>query len=343
MEETDMSENVKLEKPKVPVFARNSTWLFIFLALGIGWAIAASKISTIQPYSSLVYVGLILGLFLKVAFDKLTKYMTKVLVFGLFGWAFGLLVVPYIMGFFGGTPVVHEQIPVGPQFTTFTLFGDKLTNTFFAVLISSVIFAIVIIVLGLGLRKKGSTLAILAEMLVNSIKGLTNMILGHDGEKYEVIVGTLFCFIVISNLLGVISSLTIPFFGHVNMKMIVAPTTDLSVTLALALTGVSYFHFQWVKVKGIGNYLKHYMKPTPIMLPINILEEVSKPISLAVRLFGNLTGEHIVLEVITSLVAFAVPCIILILGLFTGFVQALVFTMLFMVYLQPAVSAKGGH
>ncbi|MBP7732256.1 MAG: F0F1 ATP synthase subunit A [Caldisericia bacterium] len=338
-----MSENVKQEKPKVPVFARNSTWLLILLVLGIAYGVASSYVPAMKDYSNLVYVGLIFILFLKVAFDKLTKYMTKVLVFGLFGWAFGLLVVPYIVGLIGGVPVHAEHIAVGPQYTTFTLMGAKLTNTFFAVIISSVIFAAIIIILGLGLRKKGSTLALLAEMLVGSVKGLTSMILGHDGEKYEVIVGTLFGFVVISNLLGIVSSLTAPFYAHVNAKMLIAPTTDLSVTLALALTAVSYFHFQWIKVKGIGNYFKHYLRPTPIMLPINILEEISKPISLAVRLFGNLTGEHIVLEVITSLVAFAVPCIILLLGMFTGFVQALVFTMLFMVYLQPAVSAKGGH
>ncbi len=338
-----MSEEAKVAKSKVPLFQQNFTWLVILLVLGIGYGIAASQVSALAPFSNLVYVGLILALFLKVAFDKLTKYMTKVLVFGLFGWSFALLAVPYITGLFGGTAVVHERIPVGPQFTTFVLWGHKLTNTFFAVIIAGLIFAAIIIILGIGLKKKGSTLAALAEMLVGSVKGLTNMILGHDGEKYEVIVGTLFGFIVISNLLGIISSLTVPFYGHINIKMIIAPTTDLSVTLALALTAVSYFHFQWIKVKGFGNYLKHYIKPTPIMLPINILEEVSKPISLAVRLFGNLTGEHIVLEVITSLVAFAVPCIILVLGLFTGFVQALVFTMLFMVYLQPAVSAKGGH
>ena len=338
-----MSENVKVTKPNVPVFARNSTWLLILLVLGIGYAVASNYVPQLKEFSNLVYVGLIFGLFLKVAFDKLTKYMTKVLVFGLFGWAFGLMVVPYIVGLIGGVPVHAEHIAVGPQFTTFAIMGHKLTNTFFAVIISGLIFAAIIIILGIGLRKKGSTLAVVAELAVNSVKGLTTMILGHDGEKYEVIVGTLFGFIVISNLLGIVSSLMSPFYGHINAKMIIAPTTDLSVTLALALTGVSYFHFQWIKVKGVGNYLKHYLKPTPIMLPINILEEVSKPISLAVRLFGNLTGEHIVLEVITSLVAFAVPCIILVLGLFTGFVQALVFTMLFMVYLQPAVSAKGGH
>lgn len=338
-----MSENVKQEKPKVPFLARNSTWLLILLVLGIAYGVASGYVPGMKDYSNLVYVGLIFILFLKVAFDKLTKYMTKVLVFGLFGWAFGLLAVPYITAMLGGTPVLHEKIPVGPQYTTFAPFGHQLTNTFFAVIIASAIFAAIIIILGIGLKKKGSTLALLAEMTVGSIKGLTTMILGHDGEKYEVIVGTLFGFIVISNLLGIVSSLIVPFYGHINAKMIIAPTTDLSVTLALALTAVSYFHFQWIKVKGIGNYLKHYMRPTPIMLPINILEEVSKPISLAVRLFGNLTGEHIVLEVITSLVAFAVPCIILVLGMFTGFVQALVFTMLFMVYLQPAVSAKGGH
>lgn len=260
-------------------------------------------------------------------------------------WVAMLFVALYVAVFLIPFPSVsHHGIQIGPQDTTFELFGAPLKNTFFALFISTAIFSAIIIYLGTGIKKPGSTRAVLAEMIVTSIKSLTNSILGHEGTRYEVAVGTFFGYILISNLLGIISSLFVPFYSlNQNFKMVIAPTTDLMVTAGFALSATFYFHTQYVRVKGLGKYLKHYVSPYAFMLPINILEEVSRPLSLAVRLFGNLTGEHIVLEVIASLVAFVVPCIIMMLGLFTGSVQALVFTMLFMVYLQPAISAKGGH
>lgn len=237
-----------------------------------------------------------------------------------------------------------HKIEVGPQQTTFSLFGSPLSNTFFALLLATVIFSTIIIVIGSGVKKPGSKRAILAEMVVVTTQNFAESILGHEGKGYEVAVCAFFGYILISNLLGIVSSLFIPFYGiSQNFKMVIAPTTDLMVTTGFALTAISYYHGQYMKVKGIGPYLKHYVKPYVFMLPINILEEISRPLSLAVRLFGNLTGEHIVLEVISSLVAFVVPIVILGLGLFTGAVQALVFTMLFLVYLQPAVTSKGGH
>ncbi len=246
--------------------------------------------------------------------------------------------------FFQFPKAEHHTIAVGPQPTTVELFGSPLNNTFFALILSSIVFAFIIICLGTGVKRPGSTRALLAEMVVGSMRSLSQSILGHEGEKYEAVVGVFFGYILISNLLGIFSYLFVPFYGmSTNFKVVIAPTTDLMVTAGFALCAVLYFHTQWVRVKGLSNYLVHYIRPYAFMLPINILEEVSRPLSLAVRLFGNLTGEHIVLEVISSLVAFAVPVVIMGLGLFTGFVQALVFTMLFLVYLQPAISSKGGH
>lgn len=260
-------------------------------------------------------------------------------------WVFVAFLVSYAFVLIFPFPqTAHHAIEVGPQPTTVELFGSPLNNTFFALIISTIFFSFIIIYLGTGVKKQGSTRALLAEMLVVSIRSLTNSILGKEGERYEVVIGTFFGYILISNFMGLLSSLFVPFFGiSSNFKIVISPTTDLMVTAGFALCAIIYFHTQWIRVKGLGNYLSHYIKPYAFMLPINILEEVSRPLSLAVRLFGNITGEHIVLEVITSLVAFAVPIVIMGLGLFTGFVQALVFSMLFLVYLQPAISSKGGH
>ncbi len=248
-------------------------------------------------------------------------------------------------------PGLH--IAVGPQTTPVPFLNDSiggglnLSNTFFAVGIASLIFAFLIVFVGTGVKKKGSTRAVIAEMVVTSMSTFTKNILGKKGEKYEVITTTIIGYIIVANMLGLISGITAPFIASNKMfSILIAPTTDLSVTLSLALCAVAYVHFQSVRGLGFGHYFKEtFMHPYSFMLPINIIEQISRPLSLAVRLFGNLTGEHIVLEVITGLVAFGVPVVILGLGLFTGFIQALVFTMLFLVYLNLGLphESEGGH
>jgi F-type H+-transporting ATPase subunit a len=276
-------------------------------------------------------------------------------------WAVMLFVSLYVLVFFvpkfismatGEAPPAHElHVAVGPQTTDIAFLnnlggGLNLSNTFFAVGISSLLFALLIIFLGLGLKKKGSTRAVIAETIVVAMQSFTKNIIGKKGEKYVVMTTAIIGYILISNFLGLLSGITAPFIPMSKMfSILIAPTTDLSVTIGLAMAAVIYVHAQSIKGRGFGHYFKEtFMHPYSFMLPINIIEQISRPLSLAVRLFGNLTGEHIVLEVITGLVAFGVPIVILGLGLFTGFVQALVFTMLFLVYLNLGLpSEKGEH
>jgi len=160
--------------------------------------------------------------------------------------------------------------------------------------------------------------------------------MGDKGEKYIPFIGTLFGYLLISNLLGLLSPLGIPW--------IVSPNIDLSVTLGTAIAGILYVQFIAVYSKGFIDYIKHFFKPYPLMFPINLLEEIVKPFSLSVRLFGNLFGEHVVYEVTFSLIKFGVPVVVMILGIFTGTIQAYVFSMLIMVYLSEILGLKkGGH
>jgi F-type H+-transporting ATPase subunit a len=246
------------------------------------------------------------------------------------------------------------HVAVGPQTTPIPFLnnlggGLNLPNTFFSAGISSIVFAVIIIILGTGLKKRGSTRTILAEILVTTMQSFTKNILGKNGERYVVATTAIFGYILVSNFLGLLSGLATPFIGSSisNSKIfsiITAPTTDLSVTFGLAIAAVIYVHTQSIKWLGFKHYFKEtFMHPYPFMLPINIIEQISRPLSLAVRLFGNLTGEHIVLEVITGLVSFGVPIVILGLGIFTGFVQALVFTMLFLVYLSLGIPREKGE
>lgn len=210
-----------------------------------------------------------------------------------------------------------------------------LTNTFFAACISSLIFIIIIVILGMASKKgKPKSLAYLSEIIFELLNNFVKGILKEKGKNFAPFIGTLFGYLMISNLLGLFSPLGIPF--------LVAPTTDLSVTAAVAIIGIVYVHSASMYLRGGLNYVKHFFKPTFFMFPINIIEEIVKPISLAIRLFGNLFGEHIVYEITFALISFGIPIIIMALGIFTGLIQAYVFSMLVMVYLSELLELNEG-
>jgi len=115
-----------------------------------------------------------------------------------------------------------------------------------------------------------------------------------------------------------------------------APTNDINVTVALALlTSFSYF-YAGISKKGIG-YFARYVQPTPILLPINILEDFTKPLSLSFRLFGNVLADELVVSVFALLVPILIPLPVMILGLFASSVQALIFSTLSAAYIGEAL------
>ncbi len=121
-----------------------------------------------------------------------------------------------------------------------------------------------------------------------------------------------------------------------------SPTNDINTTLGLALlTSVTYF-YAGIRKKGFG-YFKKYVEPTPILLPINILEDLTKPLSLSFRLFGNILAEELVVAVIVLLVPLVIPVPLMILFLFTGAIQALIFATLSANYIGEALEGHGDH
>ena len=115
-----------------------------------------------------------------------------------------------------------------------------------------------------------------------------------------------------------------------------APTNDINVTVALALlTSFAYFYAGLSK-KGLG-YFKRYVEPIPLLLPINILEDFTKPLSLSFRLFGNVLADELTITVLTSLVPLVIPLPIMLLGIFAGSVQALIFSTLAAAYIAEAL------
>ena len=146
-------------------------------------------------------------------------------------------------------------------------------------------------------------------------------------------IGTLFFFIFGCNWAGAI----IPWkLIELPEGELAAPTNDINTTVALALlTSLAYFSAGLSK-KGFG-YFKRYIQPIPLLLPINILEDFTKPLSLSFRLFGNVLADELTVTVLTSLVPLVIPLPIMLLGIFAGSVQALIFSTLAAAYIAEAL------
>lgn len=164
---------------------------------------------------------------------------------------------------------------------------------------------------------------------------------GQIGEKeyrpWVPFVGTLFLFIFVSNWSGALFPWRLI---HLPSGELAAPTNDINTTVALALlTSLAYF-YAGISKKGLG-YFARYVQPTPILLPINILEDFTKPLSLSFRLFGNILADELVVGVLVLLVPLFVPLPVMVLGLFLSAIQALIFATLAAVYIHEALEGHG--
>jgi F-type H+-transporting ATPase subunit a len=161
------------------------------------------------------------------------------------------------------------------------------------------------------------------EMIVISIKNQIKEIGLNKPEKYIGFVGTLFLFITLSNI-------CIIFPGYE------APTGSLSTTAALAICVFLAVPFFGISESGIMGYLKSYLQPTFIMLPFNIISEISRTLALAIRLFGNIMSGGMIISILLSIAPLIFPVLMTILGLITGIVQAYIFSILAIVYIAAA-------
>jgi len=172
------------------------------------------------------------------------------------------------------------------------------------------------------------------EAAVDFVTDIAKDQLGESFYKEWIpFIGTLFFFIFGSNWAGAVVPWKLIELPHGELA---APTNDINTTVALALlTSFAYFYAGLSK-KGLG-YFKRYVSPIPLLLPINILEDFTKPLSLSFRLFGNVLADEITVSVLTSLVPLVVPLPIMLLGIFAGSVQALIFSTLAAAYIAEAL------
>ncbi|CAI8602245.1 unnamed protein product [Vicia faba] len=175
------------------------------------------------------------------------------------------------------------------------------------------------------------------EYVLEFIRDVSKTQIGEEYGPWVPFIGTLFLFIFVSNWSGALLPWEIIKLPHGELA---APTNYINTTVALALlTSVAYF-YAGISKKGLA-YFGKYIQPTPILLPINILEDFTKPLSLSFRLFGNILADELVVIVLVSLVPLVVPIPVMFLGLFTSGIQALSFATLVAAYIGE--SMEGHH
>jgi F-type H+-transporting ATPase subunit a len=161
------------------------------------------------------------------------------------------------------------------------------------------------------------------EMVVTGIEKQIEEVGLHRPEKYLGFLGTLFLFVITASL-----GTVIPGFEP--------PTASLSTTVALALCVFVAVPLFGIMGQGLGGYLKSYVQPTVIMLPFNIISELSRTLALAVRLFGNMMSGAMIIAILLTVMPFVFPVVMTVLGLLTGMVQAYIFSILAAVYIAAA-------
>jgi len=167
----------------------------------------------------------------------------------------------------------------------------------------------------------------LLEIIVTAIEKQIEEVGLSEPRTYLGFLGTLFLFVAMASLCTVIPGYE-------------PPTGSLSTTVALALCVLVAVPFFGIRDQGLGGYLKSYFEPTVIMLPFNIISEISRTLALAVRLFGNMMSGTMIVGILLSITPFIFPIVMTMLGLLTGMVQAYIFTILAAVYIAAATRSR---
>jgi F-type H+-transporting ATPase subunit a len=206
----------------------------------------------------------------------------------------------------------------------------------------SALICLIVLVLGLLVRSRLSidnpgALQIILEDVVSFFVSVLETNMGHKGRQFLALPGALFVFIWMGNMMG-----QIPGLG--------APTSNVNVPFACALTLWIYYHYQGIRAQGVFSYIKHFavmpgvpILMSPIIFAIEVISHLSRVLSLTLRLFGNVFGEHLVVLIIGSIIPFIAPLPIQFLGLIVGTLQAFIFLTLGAIYLTAAVTVDDHH
>jgi F-type H+-transporting ATPase subunit a len=252
---------------------------------------------------------------------RINSPLTLVLLIAL---VIGLALISNMLGAEVETPDIAEEISpcvafrIGPLEVTSTV-----VNTWAMMLL-----------LGAGAYVAGRTLKLrpgpvqnLLEWLIESIENLIRETVGvEDTSIFLPVVGTIAFFIGTANLIGLVPGLQ-------------CPTPDINTPLSMALVVFFSVPYFGIRTRGLLAYLKHYVEPIFLMLPIEIAGEIARTFSLTFRLFGNILGEEIIISILFLVMPLFVPVPMMLFSIFTGLLQAYIFTLLTCVYIGGAVKA----
>ena len=221
--------------------------------------------------------------------------------------------------------------------------NEKLAHHYVHVASSVTVLLLITLLARLAYRKLKNTEAFVVppkrmsvagvfELIVEGVLNLMREIMGeHRAKAYFPLICATFIYILFSNLLGII-----PGFAP--------PTDNISTNAAIALTIFLYYNYQGIKAQGFKHYIGHMMGPViwlgPLIFLIEMISHLVRPLSLSARLFGNMTGDHMVLEIFSNLVPLGVPVIFIALGIFVSFIQAFVFSLLSIIYITLATETE---
>jgi F-type H+-transporting ATPase subunit a len=195
------------------------------------------------------------------------------------------------------------------------------------------LIALGLIVLALVVRKRFSVEAPggfqqFLEVLVEGVTGLAQDVIGGQARRFFPLLGALFIYILVSNLLGLV-----PGF--------MSPTSNINVTAGCAVVVFIYYNYVGFKTHGVRRYMAHFAGPSliiaPLLFVIEIISHFARPFSLSVRLFGNVFAEELIIDILNSLFPFLISLPVMALAIFAGTIQAFIFIVLTMVYLGGAV------
>ena len=237
----------------------------------------------------------------------------------------------------GGPHIVAATIDVGTHYTV-KVFGFTLN---WDTILTSLIAGAILVGLGLYMRLKAKTgvpskLQLIFETVVDAVNKQVEESMGIRVAPYVVPMAvTLFLYILLCNWIGLIPS------GH--PEHLPAPTADINLALAMAFAVIVPMHIMSIRRRKLKHYIKHYFQPYPIMFPINLIEELVKPFTLALRLFGNLISGAIMVALLALLPAFALwlpQGAWKLIDAAVGVIQAFIFALLTILYFAFASTVE---
>jgi F-type H+-transporting ATPase subunit a len=220
---------------------------------------------------------------------------------------------------------------------TVNVFGDPIVGrlgplpvtqaTLTALAVSALVVLAAAVLRRAVLRRPGSLLATVADFAVQFPEQIVTDIVGRHVPWLSVIAGSLFYFLAACSVAG-------------QLPQVRTPTSNLGITSALAVLVFLAVPVAGIRARGLWGYLRHYVSPSPLMLPLELMSEISRTFALSVRLFGNMLSGYLIVALLVALVGVFIPTPLMALDLLIGLLQAYIFTILSVVYIGAALRVQ---